>query len=45
VDLKRYTHLIVIAVAGASGGSVTVSSGVSTVTGSHTLDFTFQGKK
>ena len=29
----------------ASGGSVTVTSTVSTVTGNHTHDFTFQGKK
>ncbi len=29
----------------ASGGSVTVTSTVSTVTGSHQHDFTFQGKK
>ena len=29
----------------ASGGSVTVTSTVSTVTGTHTHDFTFQGKK
>src|SRR5213083_243901 len=29
----------------ASGGSVTVSSTASTVTGSHRHDFTFQGKK
>src|SRR5262245_60415558 len=29
----------------ASGGSVTVTSTVSSVTGSHTHDFTFQGKK
>lgn len=29
----------------ASGGAVTVTSTVSTVTGNHTHDFTFQGKK
>ena len=29
----------------AYGGTVTVTSSVSTVTGSHTHDFTFQGKK
>ena len=29
----------------AGGGSVTVTSSVSTVTGSHTHEFTFQGKK
>ncbi len=29
----------------ASGGAVTVMSSLSTVTGSHTHDFTFQGKK
>ena len=29
----------------ASGGSMTVTSTVSTVTGGHTHDFTFQGKK
>ena len=29
----------------ASGGTVTVTSTVSTVTGSHQHDFTFQGKK
>lgn len=29
----------------ASGGSVTVTSTQSTVTGNHTHDFTFQGKK
>ena len=29
----------------ASGGSVTVTSTLSTVTGTHTHDFTFQGKK
>ena len=29
----------------ASGGSVTVTSTTSTVTGNHTHDFTFQGKK
>ena len=29
----------------ASGGSVTVTSTVTTVTGSHLHDFTFQGKK
>jgi hypothetical protein len=29
----------------ASGGSVTVTSTSSTVTGNHTHDFTFQGKK
>jgi hypothetical protein len=29
----------------ASGGSVTVTSTVSTVTGNHAHDFTFQGKK
>ena len=29
----------------ASGGSVTVTSNSSTVTGNHTHDFTFQGKK
>jgi hypothetical protein len=28
-----------------SGGSVTVTSTSSTVTGNHTHDFTFQGKK
>ena len=29
----------------ASGGSLTVTSTLSTVTGTHTHDFTFQGKK
>jgi hypothetical protein len=29
----------------ASGGSVTVSSTLSSVTGNHAHDFTFQGKK
>jgi hypothetical protein len=29
----------------ASGASITVTSSVSTVTGTHTHDFTFQGKK
>jgi hypothetical protein len=29
----------------ASGGSVTVTSTISTVTGNHSHDFTFQGKK
>jgi len=29
----------------ASGGSVTVTSTQNTVTGNHTHDFTFQGKK
>jgi hypothetical protein len=29
----------------ASGGTVTVTSSVSAVTGTHTHDFTFQGKK
>jgi len=29
----------------ASGGAVTVTSTLSTVTGNHSHDFTFQGKK
>jgi len=29
----------------ASGGSVTVTSTLNTVTGTHTHEFTFQGKK
>jgi hypothetical protein len=44
-----HDHMVTLTVAQlstlASGGSVTVTSTNSTVTGSHTHDFTFQGKK
>jgi hypothetical protein len=45
----NHTHTITLTASQlqtlASGGTVTVTSSVSTVTGSHTHDFTFQGKK
>ena len=44
-----HTHMVTLTAAQlmsiASGGSVTVTSTVSTVTGNHSHDFTFQGKK
>lgn len=44
-----HTHMVTLTTAQlasiASGGSVTITSTASTVTGNHQHDFTFQGKK
>jgi hypothetical protein len=46
---SSHTHMVTLTAAQlssiAAGGSVTVTSTVSSVTGNHTHDFTFQGKK
>ena len=45
----NHTHTVALTAAQlasiAAGGTVTVTSSASTVTGNHTHDFTFQGKK
>jgi hypothetical protein len=45
----NHTHTVILTASQlasiASGNTVTVTSSVSTVTGTHTHDFTFQGKK
>jgi len=48
-NVDSHVHMVTLTAAQltsiASGGAVTVTSTVSAVTGSHTHDFTFQGKK